>query len=241
MRKVLITGADRGLGLALCKVFLDKGWEVFAGQYMPEWPELAALKNDALHCVPLDVASDESVDAALAAVAAQTDSLDIILNVAGIIAPAGKGGVFTDGSIFERPDSDAFAAIYNTNTLGPLRVCNRFVPLLLKTLGDKTVVNISSEAGSMTEQARRDTYAYCMSKAALNMQSYLLQNSLAEYGVKVLAVHPGWLRTYMSGSVNTEATVEADDSALALYTLIQEKRAIPGHMYYDYTGREMSY
>jgi NAD(P)-dependent dehydrogenase (short-subunit alcohol dehydrogenase family) len=124
-----------------------------------------------------------------------------------------------------------------------MRVNNRFVPLLLKAEGDKTVVNVSSEAGSMTCQtlAREDTYAYCMSKAAVNMQSHILQNSLVTYGVKVLAVDPGWLRSYITGKLNLEATVEPADSARGIMNLIASQRDPKGHMYFYYSGREMQY
>jgi NAD(P)-dependent dehydrogenase (short-subunit alcohol dehydrogenase family) len=247
MNKALITGADRGLGLAVCKEFLAGGWEVFAGQFMPQWPdlgELTAANPARLHIVPLDVSSDASVDAALCLVARQTSSLNLIFNVAGITrVPAEMGFEFKDGSVFERPNIAGAMYIMNTNTFGPLRVNNRFVPLLLKAEGDKTVVNVSSEAGSMTCQtlAREDTYAYCMSKAAVNMESHILQNSLIPYGVKVLAVDPGWLRSYITGRLNLEATVEPADSARGILNLIASQRDPKGPMYFYYSGREMQY
>jgi NAD(P)-dependent dehydrogenase (short-subunit alcohol dehydrogenase family) len=246
-RKALITGADRGLGLAACREFLADGWEVFAGQFMPRWPELAELaadNADRLHIVPLDVSCDASVDAALLLVEQRTSCLNAILNVAGISRiPAEAGFEFRDGTVFERPNIAGAMYIMNTNVFGPLRVNNRFVPLLLKAEGDKTIVNVSSEAGSMTCQTvvRGDTYAYCMSKAAVNMQSHILQNSLAAQGVKVLAVDPGWLRSYITGRLNLEATVEPADSARGILNLIKTRRDPGGHQYFYYDGREMRY
>jgi NAD(P)-dependent dehydrogenase (short-subunit alcohol dehydrogenase family) len=247
MKKMLITGADRGLGLAACKEFLADGWEIFAGQFMPQWPELAELaaaNADKLHIIPLDVSNDASVDAALLLVEQKTSYLNLIFNVAGISRiPAESGIEFKDGTVFERPNIAGAVYIMNTNTFGPLRVNNRFIHLLLKAEGDKTVVNTSSEAGSMTCQTvvREHTYAYCMSKAALNMQSHILQNSLIKYGVKVLAVDPGYLRSYITGRLNLEATVEPADSARGILNLIKTQRDPRGPMYFHYSGREMQY
>jgi NAD(P)-dependent dehydrogenase (short-subunit alcohol dehydrogenase family) len=249
MKKALITGADRGLGYAACKVFLEAGYEVFAGQFMPQWPQLGELARTGagkLHLIPLDVSSDASVDAARLLVEQKTASLNVILNVAGITrVPPEAGFEFPDGkmTIFDRPNIAGIQYLFNTNLYGPLRVNNRFVPLLLKDKGDKTVVNISSEAGSMTDMtvAREVSYAYCMSKAALNMQSRLLQNTLAREGVKVLAVHPGWLRSYMGGKINEEATEDPGDSARGILRLIDEKRDPQGHLYYWWDGREMRF
>jgi NAD(P)-dependent dehydrogenase (short-subunit alcohol dehydrogenase family) len=80
-----------------------------------------------------------------------------------------------------------------------------------------------------------------MSKAALNMQSHILQNSLVKYGVKVLAVDPGYLRSYITGRLNLEATVEPADSARGILNLVKTQRDPGGHMYFYYNGREMQY
>jgi NAD(P)-dependent dehydrogenase (short-subunit alcohol dehydrogenase family) len=247
MNKALITGADRGLGLAACKEFLADGWEVFAGQFMPQWAELgelAAANAGRLHIIPLDVANDASVDAALLLVEQQTSSLNLIFNVAGIARPPAEAGFeYKDGTVFERPNVAGALYVINTNTFGPLRVNNRFIHLLLKAEGDKTIVNVSSEAGSMTCQTvvREHTYAYCMSKAAVNMQSHILQNSLVKYGVKVLAVDPGYLRSYITGRLNLEATVEPADSARGILNLVKTRRDPRGHSYFYFDGREMQY
>src|SRR5512134_632084 len=82
-RTVFVTGADRGLGFALCAGLLEQGWQVFAGQYMPEWPDLVSLASrhpQTLQLVPLDVSSLESVQAAAQRVAAQTDHVDVLIN-----------------------------------------------------------------------------------------------------------------------------------------------------------------
>src|ERR1043165_6471576 len=92
-RNAFITGADRGLGLALCAGLLEQGWEIFAGQYMPEWRELSVLAgkySSRLHMIPLDVGSQESTHAAAQAVSMQTDHIDLLINNAGIYAPVAE-------------------------------------------------------------------------------------------------------------------------------------------------------
>ncbi|HEX5941781.1 MAG TPA: SDR family NAD(P)-dependent oxidoreductase, partial [Anaerolineales bacterium] len=84
---VLVTGADRGLGRALCAGLLRQGWHVFAGQYMPDWHELSALAEEypqTLHTIPLDVSSMESIRSAARAVETLTGHLDVLINNAGI-------------------------------------------------------------------------------------------------------------------------------------------------------------
>jgi NAD(P)-dependent dehydrogenase (short-subunit alcohol dehydrogenase family) len=82
-----VTGTDRGLGFALCAELLKQGWQVFAGQHMPEWSELSALAGqypEALQIIALEVRSVESVQAAAHAVAERTDHLDALINKAGV-------------------------------------------------------------------------------------------------------------------------------------------------------------
>lgn len=88
-----VTGGDRGLGFALCAGLLEQGWQVFAGQYMPEWPDLSTLAGQypqTLHILPLDVSSVESTRAAAEAVAVITDHVDVLINNAGVHSPTAE-------------------------------------------------------------------------------------------------------------------------------------------------------
>jgi NAD(P)-dependent dehydrogenase (short-subunit alcohol dehydrogenase family) len=89
-RTVSVTGGDRGLGFALCAGLLEQGWQVFAGQYMPEWPDLSTLAGQCpqtLHILPLDVSSVESTRAAAEAVAVIADHVDVLIDNAGVHSP----------------------------------------------------------------------------------------------------------------------------------------------------------
>ena len=208
-RIAVVTGADRGLGLALTAGLLERGWRVFAGQYMPEWPELQALARRAPQClsiVGLDVASTSAVRAAARYVAAAADHVDLLINNAGVTS------LTSARDIREPQDYPEMQRLYDVNALGPLRVVEAFMPLLdLGTM--KRLCFVSSEAGSITNCRRTSWYGYCMSKAALNMAVRILFNDLRPEGYSFRLYHPGWMRTYMSGVKSTRASLEPEEAA----------------------------
>ena len=236
----LVTGADRGLGFALCAALLDRGWRVLAGQYMPDWGELAALTArypDQLTLIPLDVASDESVQTAAELATAAVSHIDLLINNAGVTSPTRLV------PIDEPQDFGEMQRVINVNSLGPLRVANAFLPLL--SLGEmKRLCFVSSEAGSIERAQRTAWYGYCMSKAALNMGVKLVFNRLRPEGYTVRLYHPGWMRTYMGGDKSDQGDMEADVAAgAALAQLLNGAEA--GGVYdedrlvmVDWTGEE---
>lgn len=227
MRNIFITGANRGLGLALAKQSVESGHRVFAGTRHPSEPlALLGKQHRGLHPIIVDVTDEESIEAAGEAVAREVDRLDLIINNAGILFQE------TTMNPIERMDFDAAAQTLDVNSLGPLRVLKHFLPLLYGRPGTK-VLNISSEAGSLADCRRDASYAYCMSKAALNMASVILQNYLREKGVKVLAVHPGWMRTRMGGQ---EGRYDPEESARAILALAEKDWRIDGPLFVDHTG-----
>jgi NAD(P)-dependent dehydrogenase (short-subunit alcohol dehydrogenase family) len=234
-RTVFITGADRGLGLALCAKLLEQGWQVFAGQYMPAWSELSALVDKypkALHLVSLDVSSVESTRAAAQAVAGLTDHIDVLINNAGIYAP------ITERTIREWQNYTEMHRLYDVNTLGPLRVTEAFLFLTDKS-SLKRLCFVSSEAGSITRAYRRGLFGYCMSKAALNMAVKILFNDLYPAGYTFRVYHPGWLRSYMLGEKNMEATFEPEEAATKAISIFLGDREDEGKLVLlDYEGNE---
>lgn len=230
-----VTGADRGLGLALTRVLLKEGYIVFAGSYM-DWHELPELEEkypESLEVVPLDVSDGDSVREAAERIKGKTEKLDLLFNNAGIFLEDG-------GDLLGEFDFDRMVEMFRVNSLGPLRVTNSVINLLIQ--GDeKKLVNISSEAGSCEDCWRSKDFGYCMSKSSLNVQSVILQNRLREYGIKVFAIHPGWLKSYILGELNEEAEVEPINSARNVYDLIEEKNDLNGPIYYDHKGKEMNW
>jgi len=212
MRSVLITGADRGLGFGLTEVFLKAGWLVFAGQYMPEWPELDGLKKlfpENLHIVSLDVSQWDSVKSCYHVVSEKITHLDMLICNAGISGSA--------GDIFSLEDLDKGVNIFNVNSLGPLRMVQAFLPLLDKQDSMKRLCFISSEAGSISVCHRSEGFIYPMSKTALNMGVKLLFKELYPKGFTFRLYHPGWVRSYMSGKKNTQGKFEPIETATSAF------------------------
>lgn len=209
-RTVFITGAGRGVGLALAQACAARGDRVFAGVHHGT-PDL----GPGITTLPLDVADTESVEACARAVAGDAGSVDLVINNAAILGPLDRG---TEGVL----DYAAMARVYDTNALGPLRVSQLFWPLLAAGRG-KLIVNISSEAGSIAGCGRDGWFGYGMSKAALNMASAQFHNAIRPQGGRVLVVHPGWVRTYMQGKLDEAAELSPEESATGILAVIDAR------------------
>lgn len=229
MKYIVITGACGGLGSELTKLYLSRNYYVeaydLAANAFAE--EMTNAYPQQYHFSPLDVTSDDQVNAAAQAVAAKTDHIDLLVNAAGILTKNGEKHL-------EDFDISASMKVFDINSLGPLRMTKAFLPLLKKG-EDRVLIDISSEAGSMqTNNNYIRRYDYCMSKAALNMQCVILQRYLKPDDIKVLAVHPGWMQTSMGGS---KATVSPVETAKGI-ALLAERYAhnLDQPIYFDYNG-----
>lgn len=203
MKTVFITGADRGVGYSLCECFLAGGWRVLAGQFMPEWTQLAELKEkhpDTLELIPLDVGSTESVQAAAKRAAELCGHLDLLVSNAGIAR----------GEEFERVRD-----IYNVNVIGAVRLVESFLPLM--QTGMKRFAFVSSESGSISVSHRDGGYPYPSSKTALNMTVRRMYRTLHPQGYTFRLYHPGWVRSYMGGPKSTHGNFEPEETAAVAY------------------------
>ncbi|MBN1130176.1 MAG: SDR family oxidoreductase [Chitinispirillaceae bacterium] len=225
---VFITGAGRGLGLCLCRLFLKSGWTVFAGKHHTG-SGLAALAGPDFHPIPLDVTGEQSVETAARTTGSLTGAIDVLINNAAVCE--------NEGGRIEHVDFNRVTEIMNVNALGPLRVTKAFLPLLRAgTL--KTIVNISSEAGSIEDCWRKGMFGYCMSKAALNMQSRLLDNYLKDSGFRILAIHPGWMRTDMGGM---NADIAPEEAAQGIFGMVTGTIASNSGRFLDYNGKRLRF
>lgn len=228
---VFITGTGRGLGLCLAGLFLEKGYTVFAGQFK-ETKNLAGLVgagNAGLHCIDIDVSSTESVEIAAKEVGGLAAGIDVLINNAAVCE--------SEGTTIESVDFEKVAEILDVNTIGPLRVTKAFLPLLRRG-SMKTIVNISSEAGSIENCRRKGMFGYSMSKAALNMQSKLLENYLAGEGFRAKSVHPGWMRTDMGGK---NADIDPAEAAEGIFDIVNNRKKGATALYCDYKGKQLRY
>ena len=229
---ILITGANRGLGLELARQLLNKGHRVFALNRgtSHEVEALGAAFPEDFYIVRGDATHGEQLTKAKKVVLGQVKSLDILINNAAV-------HLEQDGTGLEDMDFDAVSRTFEVNTIGPLKVTQAFMPLLLEG-SKRLLVNISSDAGSVSGCWRTREFGYAMSKAALNMQSKILQNRFGELGLKVLALHPGWVRTDMGGG---SADLSPEESASGLVQLMLRDWSVDDPMYMDYTGKVMGW
>ncbi|SDT44074.1 SDR family NAD(P)-dependent oxidoreductase [Microlunatus soli] len=217
---VLITGANKGLGLEAARRLGSRGWRVFLGSRDPGRGRAAADKLAVagidVIMVPLDVTSDESVTAAVDVVGRHTDRLDVLINNAGapghVITPA-------DATV------DELRPVFAANVDGPVRVTHAFLPLL-RTADHPRVVMVSSAGGSFAVVTDPDQpvatmheLAYSASKAALNMITVRYAQALPE--IKFNAVTPGevaehtFAATDMNHHTGQLTVTEGTDSIIA--------------------------
>lgn len=237
MKYAVVTGIDRGLGLALVEELLNKGWMVIGGCLMEAEGALLELINsnkESLHVSRVDVSDDESVANFAKTVNTMTRSVDMLINNAGIL---GK----TDETILDTLDFDDMLSTFKVNALGTLRVTNALIDLLLHS-NDKLIVNISSEAASIGNNWRESWYGYGMSKAAANMAGDITHQKIKSEGGRVFQVHPGYLKTYMHGHYNEDGSLDARESASAIIDVINSEatKAIEAHaIYIGYDGQRL--
>lgn len=204
MKKIFVTGADRGLGYELVSKLLQDGHIVFAGKYRTQWNDLDKLHekySDKLHIISLDVSSNSSVRDAAEYVKANTQVIDVLINNAAVCLSDFGKDIF---SKLTDSDFEKMLTEYNINALGALRVTNSLIELITKSY-DRLILNISSEAGSIGTCWRTTGFGYCMSKTAMNMQSALVLNSIrSQHGGEVINIHPGFMQSVI-GVADTSA------------------------------------
>ncbi|CAM3155910.1 SDR family oxidoreductase [Paenibacillus lupini] len=236
-KAIVVTGADRGVGLALTAEWLRGGHQVFAGQYSESsgLQELQQEFGDRLTIFPLDVSNEASVKQAYDVVASLTDKLDVLINNAAILGDIRN-------TILDELQYEEMLNVFNVNALGSLRMSQAFTPLLLQS-DSKLIANISSEAGSIADCWRDAWYAYCMSKAAVNMQSKLIHNGLKPHGGRVLVIHPGWVKTHMQGKLDEAAELTPAQSAAGITNVILTALTtdVMECEYVDYEGRKLNW
>ena len=218
---ILITGASRGIGRAWALALQNAGAHVIATCRNPADAE--ELTDAGIRVEALDVTSDDSVAELVAALS--DTPVDTLINNAGIFGP--------EDQTLATVDLDTFAAIYETNVLGALRVTRALTPKL-RQQNTPWVVNVSSRVGSIGGNDNGTIVGYRMSKAAMNMFTRTL--SIDEPGLLVASIHPGWVQTDMGGA---EATLTIDESVRSLCGLLSQFNAASNGRFFNYTGEEL--
>ncbi|HAF01018.1 MAG TPA: short-chain dehydrogenase, partial [Methylophilaceae bacterium] len=186
---LLITGANRGIGLEYVKQYAEAGWKVFACCRNPEEAEVLnvlASKHTQVSVCALDVGDFVQIESLARALAEQ--EIHLLINNAGVYP----------SSHFKAVDYDAWADAFKINTMSTLKLAEVFIPHLVKA-GNAKLLAMTSKMGSIDDNTSGGEYIYRSSKTALNMVVKSLAIDLQKYGVLVAALHPGWVRTDMGG------------------------------------------
>ena len=224
MKKVLITGANKSIGFETARQLLQKGYYIYLGSRNLEngLEAVEKLKAEGLNeveALEIDVSDDESVKSARAEIGKKTDSLDVLINNAGI--SGGMPQTATGASI------EQFKKVFDTNVFGVVRVTQAFMDLLKKSPAPR-IVMVSSSQGSLAlaDDPTNKYYnhkgaVYQPSKAALNMYTIALAYELRDTPIKVNAVDPGFVATDFNNHRGT-GTVEEAGNRVAKYAVIDD-------------------
>ncbi len=223
MPTVLMTGANRGLGLEFARSYATDGWRVHACCRHPEKAKaLKAVEGD-LVVHKLDITDGLRV-AGLARELAD-DAIDVLLNNAGVYGPR---------SGFGETDFDDWLDVLKINTIAPLRMAERFVEHVARS-ERKLIVSVSSGMGSIAMNDAGGHYPYRASKAALNMVVKGLSADLAARGIIAVALSPGWVQTDMGGS---SAELTPEESVAGMRAVIDGLTPADSGRFLNYQGED---
>ena len=198
--QVLITGANRGLGLEFTKQYADDGWNVLAccrhPQSAMQLQALAQTKPN-IKIVSLDVSDFMQIDAL--ALQLKDVSIDLLINNAGVYPASSFGNV----------DYNEWTQGFKINSMAPLKMAEAFVQQITRSQLKK-IATITSKMGSIDDNTSGESYSYRSSKCAVNMVMKSLSIDLKPYGISTITLHPGWVQTDMGGPnglINAQTSV----------------------------------
>jgi NAD(P)-dependent dehydrogenase (short-subunit alcohol dehydrogenase family) len=209
-QRALVTGGNKGIGLAICQGLLAAEFEVIlaARSIGKAKTAMEKLQSDRVHPLILDVADDESIDRAAKDFGAHFSQLDVLINNAGIYPDEDVNILTIDRELLDRT--------MNTNTFGAIRTTQAFLPYL-STAPAARVINISSGLGALAGLSS-DTPSYSLSKLALNGATMMLAAALRPQKIAVYSMYPGWVRTDMGGTSASRSPEQGADTAIWLAT-----------------------
>ncbi|PKO92232.1 MAG: short-chain dehydrogenase [Betaproteobacteria bacterium HGW-Betaproteobacteria-1] len=224
---VLITGANRGLGLEFAKQYAEAGWQVIACCRWPdEAKELQALaerSGDLLEIHQLDVADFEEIDAL--ALILQGRAIDLLINNAGVYPQSDFGNV----------NYEAWAEAFHINSMAPMKMAEAFVGHVAAS-DQKKIVTVSSKMGSIDDNTSGGSYIYRSTKTAANMVMKSLAIDLKPKGIASTILHPGWVRTDMGGP---NGLIDAPESVAGMRRVIEALTLENGGRFVAYDGKEI--
>jgi NAD(P)-dependent dehydrogenase (short-subunit alcohol dehydrogenase family) len=229
MAVALITGANRGIGLALVKAYAGRRDKVFAAvrrtSDRAELDAFAASQPKWVEVIEMDVSDPAEIGRVRRKL--EAEPIDVLINNAGVSGPDRQSA--TD------MDFDGLADTLAVNSIAPLRIASAFLPNVKAAKGK--IITLSSQMGSM-QSASSDSLAYRVSKAAVNRLMRGLATELKPQGIPVLIVHPGWVKTEMGGD---GAQLKPEESAAQLLKLIDKLDLASTGKFLAWNGKELAW
>lgn len=224
MPTVLITGANRGIGLELAKQYAGDGWSVIATVRDAKNADgLNALKGG-IRIESLEVTDEKQVKAL--AKALKGTAIDVLLNNAGML---------TGYESLGETDTESWLKSLHVNTIAPLKITEAFLEHVARSK-DKKIASITSGMASLGSNASTGAYAYRSSKAALNMVMLTAANELRSRGISVAVISPGWVKTDMGGP---GATLDVKASAAGIRKVIEKLNVGTSGQFFNYSGENL--
>ncbi len=226
MTAILVTGANRGIGLEFVRQYAEEGASIIACCRNPAKAEaLKAVAGD-IRLEPLDVADPASM--AKLAAGLKNRPIDILINNAGVYGPKRQSAT--------ESDYEGFMETLRINSVGPLMVAQALRANLLAG-HDKKLAVLTSKMGSISDSSG-GVLAYRASKAALNMIMHGVAQDWAKDGIAVAILHPGWVQTDMGGP---NALITVAQSVKGLRARIAELNRANSGRFLDYQGKEIGW
>lgn len=203
-RVALVSGGNRGIGLAVCEGFARRGVQVYMGCRDPAEGRAAVERRGLTGVTPiaLDVCSEASIAAVIDTIARASGHLDLLVNNAGMSV-----------GVRDRPSEESMAqarTTFDVNFFGPWRLSQQALPLM-RGRAQAHIINVSSGHGSST-RIEGNNLAYRSSKSALNVLTQAMACELADSGIRVNCMTPGWVRTKLGGVAAPRTPEEGADT-----------------------------
>jgi NAD(P)-dependent dehydrogenase (short-subunit alcohol dehydrogenase family) len=231
MKTILITGANRGLGLEMARQYLQAGWQVMAccrsPQSAAELNTLAASSEGRLRIFDLDVKQVEEILRFPSRL--QDQPIDILVNNAGILKPF-------DGNL-DSASAEAWLESFQVNTIAAALMAKSLVEQICAGQS-KIIANITSTVGSISLASDTKYLFYGASKAALNYVSKSMAIDLKPRGITVVAIHPGWVKTDMGGA---NALLTAEESVAGIRKVLDTIGLEQSGVFCNYKGEVIPY
>lgn len=218
MKTLLITGANRGIGLEFCRQYAQAGWRVLACCRHPS----KALELPGVEIHQLDVGDAEQIRKLTAHLSGE--SIDLLINNAGI---------YPDSGGFGKLDYSKWMKAFEINAMAPLRMAEAFCRQMKR---NGTIATLTSKMGSLADNTSGGEYPYRSSKAAANMVVKSMAIDLKSSGIISVALHPGWVKTDMGGP---NALILVEESVSGMRRVIEKLEPSDSGKFLSYDGMEI--